>query len=51
MSRQGGFGKGSSVKKTKVDKTVGFMFFNSNVILDPRNGNPDKQAVVVCDTR
>jgi hypothetical protein len=31
MQRTGGFS--GNVKKTKINKTIGFVFFNSNVIL------------------
>lgn len=48
MQRQGGFGANKD-KNKKVTKTIGFMFFNSNVILEP-SGN-GKNAVVVCDTK
>ena len=50
MARQGGF-SGGGVKKTKLTKTVGFIFFNSNVILEPTNNSPNKQAVVICDLK
>jgi len=33
MERPASFGGSNSVKKTKVTKTIGFVFFNSNVIL------------------
>ena len=38
MERQGGFGANKE-KKNKVSKTIGFMFFNSNVIIDPANSD------------
>jgi len=49
MQRTGGFS--GNVKKTKITKTIGFIFFNSNVILEPTNGSTDKQAVVICDSK
>jgi hypothetical protein len=48
MERIGGFNSSAS-KKTKISKTVGFIFFHSNVILDP--ATPDKCPVVVCDSQ
>ena len=38
MERQGGFGANKE-KKNNVSKTIGFMFFNSNVIIDPANSD------------
>lgn len=51
MARQGGFSGGGAVKKTKLTKTIGFIFFNSNVILEPTNGNANKHSVVICDLK
>lgn len=50
MERQGGFGANKD-KKNKITKSVGFIFFNSNVILEPTNGDKQKNAIVVCDTK
>lgn len=48
MERVGGF-KGGEAKKTKLSKTIGFIFFHSNVILDP--AMPEKRPIVICDTQ
>lgn len=50
MERQGGFGANKD-KKNKVTKTIGFMFFNSNVILEPTNSNKEKRPIVICDNK
>ena len=48
MNRQGNFSSNKD-KKAKVNKTIGLMVFNSNVIIEPTNGSKQKTAVVVCD--
>ena len=38
-------------KPVKTVKTIGFIFFNSNVIIEPTSCDSDARAIVVCDTK
>jgi hypothetical protein len=38
-------------KKKPATKSIGFMFFNSNVILEPTNGDKNKRIIAVCDQK
>jgi hypothetical protein len=49
MERVGGFNSNAN-KKTKVTKTIGFVFFHSNVILEPSSQEEHKGRVIICDT-
>lgn len=49
MQRTSGFT--GNVKKTKLTKTIGFIFFNSNVILATGNQNTGKCSVAICDSK
>lgn len=48
MERIGGF-PSNATKKTKITKTIGFVFFHSNVILEP--AGPNKPPIVICDSQ
>ena len=48
MERSSGFN--AAQKKTKLTKNIGFIFFNSNVIIDPCNQQELKGRVIVTDT-
>jgi len=50
MQRKNQFSSNSDKKVNKANnKSIGLMFFNSNVIIEPTNGDKEKTAVVVCD--
>jgi hypothetical protein len=49
MERSSGFN--ANAKKPKLSKTIGFIFFHSNVILEPSNQNEEHRGrVIVCDS-
>lgn len=49
MERVGTFN--SNLNKAKITKTIGFVFFNSNVILEPSNPQESKGRVIICDNQ
>ena len=48
MQRVGGFKK-NDAPKTKITKNVGFVFFHSNVILEP--AHKEKPPIVISDSQ
>lgn len=50
MERVGTFNSNLN-KKAKITKTIGFVFFNSNVILEPSNPQESKGRVIICDNQ
>ena len=51
MERPGGGFPKDKDKKNKTTKNIGFIFFNSNVILEPSNAQEKTGRVIVCDTQ